>query len=1031
MIQDPSADIDFFLPPDAPPTPSGISPEVADNLAFDDPRRLRIVARTAELREAGLLRPDEVDKIRNMDDDEGLEAIVGISNDMLPVWFLDVGYKRSAAICKIDASGIDHRGRNTTWAGTGFLISKDILLTNYHILNSADVARSAQCIFNYQVDPDEHELKGERFSFDPDHLFVPCRELDFSFVWVKGEPGAKYAPIRFSRDYFKIGRNEVANIIQHPQGRYKQVVLQDNRISDSDEKFIHYVADTDHGSSGSAVFNNQWTPLALHHAWKDAGPGGQYKYYNEGIKFSAIATYLEALSNEEGDRSMVKDILHVIQGINTVTGYFGALGREASPSDSGAEVVEDIYKAESCDIDIGFWNLGRFGNRDSEKLQRMADAISEMNIDIWVFEESLPDVMQELAGRLRDTYRVDFARESLAPDSPVGKRTNAVLWNTRTVEGKKVKWPEEIDKGFQVRGEDIDALRVEGAEGEVFDCYPALFHFVNNSQNSGERFDFHLVPLSLKAFDGGDKRRRVGMAILAAAIQKMIKDHNADHDWVIGGDFNASLANEDFSRLISGGMTPLSAEDEQGGAFSYVKSPRSLIDYIFLSPNLAEIPGSKDYFIVARDKKIPSSVKDVNDRPPAMVRLSLKSKSNNKSGRVVRDKRPDSQNERGAVVRDKGPDGAPAWLREALSPLNLKDIPAEKAISREKNAEREINITVPLNITIKQGEVRISGRAKIDEARTFQSLPPISEDEEEAIRPDRDYSNRSGYDPDFLGFSVPLPKLTPAIRPLAVKVPGGSGAERYELKYNHYSVIMNGERRLAFVSAVNFDSNPKYGFVREKGGDKWFLDPRISEEFQAGEEFYSDNPLDRGHLSRRADAAWGDSKKEAKLANDDTFHFPNCSPQHEIFNQDTKANKEGLLLWGNLEKYVATQARKNNKKLSIFNGPIFRSNDPKHRGLSIPREFYKIIVFEKDGGGPRAIAFLLSQASLIKDLPEEEFVVGPYRPFQVRIRKMENETKLDFGRLRNHDPLEGEENESLFEERTEAVPLNKLEDIVL
>ena len=57
------------------------------------------------------------------------------------------------------------------------------------------------------------------------------------------------------------------------------------------------------------------------------------------------------------------------------------------------------------------------------------------------------------------------------------------------------------------------------------------------------------------------------------------------------------------------------------------------------------------------------------------------------------------------------------------------------------------------------------------------------------------------------------------------------------------------------------------------------MDPRISNDFQAGgEEFYSSNPLDRGHLVRRADAAWGKTESEARLANDDTFHFTNCSP---------------------------------------------------------------------------------------------------------------------------------------------------------
>ena len=79
---------------------------------------------------------------------------------------------------------------------------------------------------------------------------------------------------------------------------------------------------------------------------------------------------------------------------------------------------------------------------------------------------------------------------------------------------------------------------------------------------------------------------------------------------------------------------------------------------------------------------------------------------------------------------------------------------------------------------------------------------------------------------------------------------------------------------------------------------------------------------------------------------------------------------------------------------------------------------------------PRALAFVLSQESLIKSLPQEEFEVGPYGPFQVRVRDIESRTKLDFGDLRQFDPLEDDSNESHFESGTEAVRLEDLQGIV-
>ena len=332
--------------------------------------------------------------------------------------------------------------------------------------------------------------------------------------------------------------------------------------------------------------------------------------------------------------------------------------------------------------------------------------------------------------------------------------------------------------------------------------------------------------------------------------------------------------------------------------------------------------------------------------------------------------------------------------------------------------------TLPLQITVSLGAPTPT-QATQPALSTREST--LGESFLEKIEPDQDFDNRPGYNPNFLGFSVPLPKLNPDIKQLAVKVPGSG----HELKYFHYSVIMNGRRRLAFVSAGNLDAKPKVTHERE-GADKWFMDPRISEDFQAGEEIYSSNPLDRGHLVRRADAAWGRTAEEARLANDDTFHFTNCSPQHEVFNQSSKATKKKLILWGNIENHIAKQATHVElKKVSIFNGPVFRQNDRKHRGLQIPREYWKIVVFRNDQSEPRALAFVLSQAALIKTLPTEDFMVGPYDVYQVKVRELEMKTKLDFGELRDFDPLENSTNEAFFEAATEALVVDDLRSIVL
>lgn len=54
------------------------------------------------------------------------------------------------------------------------------------------------------------------------------------------------------------------NIIQHPKGRRKEVVLSNNRVKKLLKDFILYEADADYSSSGSPVLNQQWQLVGIH-----------------------------------------------------------------------------------------------------------------------------------------------------------------------------------------------------------------------------------------------------------------------------------------------------------------------------------------------------------------------------------------------------------------------------------------------------------------------------------------------------------------------------------------------------------------------------------------------------------------------------------------------------------------------------------------------------------------------------------------------------------------------------------------------
>lgn len=244
------------------------------------------------------------------------------------------------------------------------------------------------------------------------------------------------------------------------------------------------------------------------------------------------------------------------------------------------------------------------------------------------------------------------------------------------------------------------------------------------------------------------------------------------------------------------------------------------------------------------------------------------------------------------------------------------------------------------------------------------------------------------YDPNFLGdgWSVPLPALQG--RALESAWNGGK-----VLDYVHFSLVMNKARHLAIYTACNIDGAHA---VRVGRDDDWTTDDRIGAELQVKNDFYKDNPWDRGHLVRRLDPVWGDVAV-AKAANAATFCFTNAAPQHERFNQDE---------WAELEDWVLEHAVSSSYRCSVLTGPIFRDTDKVYRGVKIPAAFWKIIVARdanSDGAGLMATAFLMKQDELWHDTAGAQ--LNHLTTYQVRVADIERFTCLDFGDLRAADPL--------------------------
>jgi endonuclease G len=298
-------------------------------------------------------------------------------------------------------------------------------------------------------------------------------------------------------------------------------------------------------------------------------------------------------------------------------------------------------------------------------------------------------------------------------------------------------------------------------------------------------------------------------------------------------------------------------------------------------------------------------------------------------------------------------------------------------------------------------------RDRLERLRSSTPVSPAPAGEQQPTL--QQMEGRDGYRSDFLGPVVDHPRLSSNLEDALAPV-----AERDDglLDYIHYSVRMHRFRRLAMYVAVNIDGANARNVRR--GRDRWRLDPRIAPELQAGNELYHRNKLDRGHLVRRLDPAWGDGFDQAQAASDDTFFYTNCAPQHQTHNQR---------LWLGLEDHILGNAEVHDLKVSVFSGPVFRDSDRRYREFLVPEDYWKVVAIVNDATGRLSVTgYIVSQRDFMNDL---EFAFGPYQTYQVAVATIEEQTGLDFGTLKEFDPLAGVESAAAVR------PLTTFDEIVV
>jgi len=253
-------------------------------------------------------------------DPNGFERIIGES-DLTSINFLDRGRRAAAAVCRIKmpmSEGFAY--------GTGFVVGPRLLITNNHVIASPAEASQVEAEFGYEHDVDGVLAAPIQFNLRPEEIFFTDSNLDFTLVAVSpfSEGGVsleRYGRLPLIPMTGKGIGGEWVSIVQHPNGQPKQIAIRASQIVALDpemvpginlDDFIHYSTDTEPGSSGSAVFNDQWQVVALHHKAVPAPGTPRSKkskevrwIANEGVRISAIFAHLSRVRFEDDNANTI------------------------------------------------------------------------------------------------------------------------------------------------------------------------------------------------------------------------------------------------------------------------------------------------------------------------------------------------------------------------------------------------------------------------------------------------------------------------------------------------------------------------------------------------------------------------------------------------------------------------------------------------------------------------------------------------------------------------------------------------------
>ena len=229
----------------------------------------------------------------------GLQSIIRDTNSQLNfgIW-LEKAINIQNAVCRIEVP----LETGATSFGTGFLVSRDLVMTNWHVAQSLEAAspqagarardRDVRCRFDYRKLSDGSQNPGTVFSLAPQWrvLWSPNNadgtepsdeQLDCALLRLEkpagdlaagpkpDAPGPRRGWITLPSDApMPFVPNTPLFIVQHPQAEPIKLSLDTISITGVNalRNRVRYTTNTEPGSSGSPCFDQNWNLLALHHS---------------------------------------------------------------------------------------------------------------------------------------------------------------------------------------------------------------------------------------------------------------------------------------------------------------------------------------------------------------------------------------------------------------------------------------------------------------------------------------------------------------------------------------------------------------------------------------------------------------------------------------------------------------------------------------------------------------------------------------------------------------------------------------------